>query len=66
MMTVEYIKEQHLYHILIPPAHILLSYCVRIGAFDHSRVFGACAGFRVPCTLFIGVRVQRMNVDHCG
>ena len=42
---VEYIKEKHLYWILIPSSHILLSYCVRIGAFDRSRVFGACSGF---------------------
>ena len=44
-VSVEYIKGQHLYRILIPPAHILISYCVRIGAFDCFRVFGACAGF---------------------
>ena len=36
---VEYIKGQHLYRILVPSAHILLSFCIRIGAFDRSRVF---------------------------
>ena len=65
-MCVEYIKGQHLYRILIPSPHILLSFCVRIGAFDRSRVFMLVQVFRVPHTLFIGVRVQRMNVDHCG
>ena len=45
MENVEYIKGQHLYRILIPPAHVLLSFCVRIGAFDRSLVFCACAGF---------------------
>ena len=39
-MRVKYTKEQHLYHILVPSAHILLSFCIRIGAFDRSRVFG--------------------------
>ena len=65
-VTVEYIKGQHLYRILIPSAHILLSFYVRIGAFDRSRVFMLVRVFRVPHTLFIGVRVQRTNVDHCG
>ena len=66
MLTVEYIKGQHLYRILIPLAHILLSFCVRIGAFDRSHVFVLVQVFRVPCTLFVGVHVQRTNVDHCG
>ena len=64
--TVEYIKGQHLYRILIPLTHVLLSFCVRIGAFDRSRVFVLVQVFRVSCTLFVGVRVQRTNVDHCG
>ena len=59
-------KGQHLYRILIPSAHILLSFCVRIGAFDRSRVFVLVQVFQVPCTLFIGFHVQRTNVDHCG
>ena len=54
---VEYIKGQHLYRILTPLAHILLSFCVRIGVFDRSRVFVLVQVFRVPCTLFIGVHV---------
>ena len=66
MHIVEYIKGQHLYRILIPSAHILFSFCIRIGAFDHFRVFVLVQVFRVPCTLFIGVRVQKANVDHCG
>ena len=57
MLHVEYIKGQHLYRILIPSAHILRSFCVRIGAFDHSRVFVLVQVFRVPCTLFIGVLI---------
>ena len=71
MHSVEYIKGQHLYWILIPSAHILLSFCVRIGAFDRSRVFVLVQVFRVQCTLFVGVRVQRTNVviavdgSHC-
>ena len=48
----------------MPSAHILLSFCIRIGAFDHFRVFVLVKVFRVMCTLFIGVRVQRANVDH--
>ena len=63
---VEYINGQHLYQILITSAHILLSFCVRIGVFDRSRVFMLVQVFRVPCTLFIKVRVKRTNVDHCG
>ena len=63
---VEYTEEQHLYWILVLSAHILLSFCIRIGAFDRSRVFGLVQVFRVPCKIFIGVRVQRANVDHCG
>ena len=39
-ISVEYTKGQHLYHILVPSAHILPSFCIRIGAFDRSRVFG--------------------------
>ena len=63
---VEYIKGQNLYRILIPPAHVLLLFCVRIGALDRSRVFVIVQVFRVPCTLFVRVCVQRTNVDHCG
>ena len=37
---VEYTKEKKLYRILIPSAHILLTFCIRIGAFDRSCVFG--------------------------
>ena len=64
--NVEYIKGRCLYWILIPLAHIFLSFCVRIGSFDRSCVFVRVQVFRVSCTLFIGVRVQRMSVDHCG
>ena len=48
MKNVEYTKGQHLYQILVPSAHILLSFCIRIGAFDRSRVFGLMQvfGFR--------------------
>ena len=63
---VEYIKEQHLYWILVPSPHILLLFCIRIDAFDRSRVFGLVQVFRVPCIMVIGVRVQGANVDHCG
>ena len=61
----EYIKGQQLYRILLTSAHILLSFFIRIGAFDHFRVFVLMQIFRVLCTLFIGVCVQRANVDHC-
>ena len=37
--TVEDINGQHLYRILVPSDHILLSFCIRISAFDRSRVF---------------------------
>ena len=63
---VEYMKGQHLYWILVLSAHVLLSFCVRIGSFDRSRVFMLVQVFRVPCTLFVGVCVQRTDVDHCG
>ena len=61
---VEYIKVQHLHRILIPPTHVLLSFCVRIGAFDRFSRFCACAGFLSSVHIFVGVRVQRTNVDH--
>ena len=49
-MSVDYIKVQHLYRILILPSRVLLSFCVRIGAFDRFSRFCACVVFRVPCT----------------
>ena len=64
MEGVEYIKVQHLYRIVILLAHVLLSFCVRIGAFDRFSCFSACAGFSSSIHIFIGVRVQRTNVDH--
>ena len=63
---VEYTKKQHLYRILVLLERILLSFCVRIGVVDRSCVFGLVQVFWVPCIIFIGVRVQRANVDHCG
>ena len=66
MVFVEYIKVQQLYRILILSAHVLLSFCVRIGAFDCFSCFCACAGFSSSVQIFVGVRVQRTNVDHRG
>ena len=63
---VEYTKEKKLYRILIPSAHILLTFCIRIGAFDRSCVFGLVQVFRVPCIIIIGVCVQRIDVGYCG
>ena len=63
---VEYTKEQHLYRILVPSTHILLTFCIRIGTFDRSRVFGRVQVFRVPCIIIIGVRVQRTDIGYCG
>ena len=57
MLHVEYTKEQHLYRILVPLAYILLSFCIRIGAFDRFRVFGLVQVFRVSCIIVIMVRV---------
>ena len=37
---VEYTKEQQLYQFLVPSGHILLTFCIRIGTFYNSRVFG--------------------------
>ena len=54
---VEYTKEQHLYQNSVPSANILLTFCIRIGAFDRSRVSGLVQVFRVPCIFIIGVRV---------
>ena len=65
-LSVEYIKEQHLYWILIPSVHILLSFCVRIGAFDRFCVFVLLQVFRVPFTLIVGVHIQRTDEGHCG
>ena len=33
-------NELNLFRILVPSAHILLTFCIRIGTFDRSRVFG--------------------------
>ena len=44
-VIVEYTKGQHLYRILVPSAHILLSFCIRIGTFDCSRVLYLCRFF---------------------
>ena len=63
---VEYTKEQHLYRILAPSAYILLSFCIRIGAFNRFRVFGLVQVVRISCIIVIRVRVQRENIDHCG
>ena len=63
---VEYTKEQHVYRILVPSAHILLTFCIRIGVFHCSRVFGLVKVFRVPCIIIIGVRVQRTDIGYCG
>ena len=48
---VEYTKAQQLYRILIPSSHILLTFCIRIGTFDRSRVFGLVQVFRVSCII---------------
>ena len=45
VVHVEYLKVEHLYRILIPLVHVLLSFCVRIGAFDRFSCFCACVGF---------------------
>ena len=66
MTGVEYTKEQHLYRILVPSAHIFLLFFIIIGAFDCSRVFGLVQVFQVPCIMVTGVHVQGANVDHCG
>ena len=55
--TIEYIKVQHLYSILIPSACVLLSFCVRIGAFDRFSRFCACVGFSSFVHIFVGVHV---------
>ena len=62
----EYIKELQLYWILVPSAHILLTFCIRIGSFDRSCVFGFVQVFRVPCIIIIRVHVQRTDVGYCG
>ena len=62
--TVEYTKEQQLYRILVPSGHILLTFCVRIGTFDRSRVYGLVQVFRVSCISVTSVRVQKANMDH--
>ena len=62
-ISVEYTKEQHLYWNSVPSTHILLTFCLRIGAFDCSCVFGLVQVFRVPCIIVIGVNVQRTE---CG
>ena len=64
LVGVEYTKEQQLYRILVPSGHILLTFCVRIGTFDRSRVSGLVQVFRVSCIIVTSVRVQRANMDH--
>ena len=66
LSVVEYIKVQHLYRILIHPACVLLSFCVRIGAFDRFPRFCACVGFSSSVHIFVGVRVKRTNVEKPG
>ena len=61
---VEYTKEQQLYRILVPSCHILLTFCIRIGTFDHPRVSGLVQVFQVSCIIVTRVRVQRANMDH--
>ena len=60
----EYTKEQKLYRILVPSGHILLTFCIRIGTFDHSRVFGLVQVFRVSYIIVTRVHVQRAKMDH--
>ena len=64
MKCVEYTKKQQLYQILVPSGHILLTFCVRIGTFDLSRVFGLVQVFGVSCKIVTSVQVQRANMDH--
>ena len=66
IVIVDYTKEQHVYRILVSSAHILLTFCIRIGTFDCSRVFGLVQVFRVPCIIIIGVRIQRTDIGYCG
>ena len=64
LACIEYIKEQQLYRFLVPSSHILLTFCIRIGTFDRSRVSGLVQVFRVSCIVVTRVRVQRANMDH--
>ena len=64
-VVVEYTKEQHLYRILAPSAYILLSFYIRIHAFERFCVFGLVQVVRVSCIIVIRVHVQRANMDHC-
>ena len=57
MKCVEYTKEQQLYRILVPSDHILLTFYVRIGTFDLSRVSGLVQVFWVSCIIVTIVRV---------
>ena len=50
VFSVEYIKVQHLYRILMLTAHVLLSFYVRIGAFDCFLCFVLVQVFRVLCS----------------
>ena len=61
---VEYTKEQQLYRNLVPYGHTLLTFCIRIGTFDCSRVSGLVQVFRVSCIIVTSIRVQRANMDH--
>ena len=56
-IDVEYTKEQQLYRILVPSGHIFLTFCIRIGTFDRSRVSGLVQVFRVSCIIVTSVRV---------
>ena len=61
---VEYTKEQQLYLILVASGHILLTFWIRIGTFDRSRVSGLVQVFQVSCIIVTRVRVQRANMYH--
>ena len=65
-LYVEYTKEQQLYQILVPSGYILLTFCIRIGTLNRSRVSGLVQVFRVSYIIVTRVRVQRPNMDHGG
>ena len=61
---VQYTKEKQLYQNLVPSGHTLLTFCIRIGTFDFSRVSGLVQVLRVSCIIVTSVRVQRANIKH--
>ena len=64
MSYVEDIKVRHLYRVLSPSAHVLLSFCVELVLLTFSTVFMRVQVVRCPVHIFVAGWFQRTTVDH--